>query len=676
MLLVIAPTPTKIFHFFARFSATPLLLSIIFVSDDNKQEDTTMAAATTTNVLVSAAWLLSASPVATLAFSGVSIQSQVTRRSSVLHVGGSYLDSLSSPSSFTTPPPNGGARTTGAPGNAVFTGMGARDEFVVGVLGDLHIDPRKMDDYDIGRQHWDKIFGEARAAGISTALVSLGDLGESKNCDHNPNNPSELFAGTTACHMLAAQYLNSVHPGGYQVVGGNHDLEGIDEFLTDKENLDLFLRAHNKPHPQFLQYVTDKTLIVGLTSTLFRDAKYTSHEVTIDQEQIDWFEDVVKTHPASEGWRIFVFTHAPPNGSGLRVLQENHVVNGCCWLNHSNEEQCQKFINLVREHRCIKAWFSGHFHLGQDYQDSITFPTVDPREGPYPNRGSCVFAQTSVMRSGTSRDGRQQSRIIRGSDQGFEICAMDHAIGGALRVDATISYTDCNHEVGVYAHEDITKRGDQFFKVYAPCAGDQYHPPDENLVQYNEDGELRIDAPATKDSVAWWYMACGRVLGLLKGMMIEYDRSTLAPLGLVVGPDELIGKRIAVIDSGIEGCPIDEDTIGMEGADCVDTDGREQSLMLIGEDGSIVVIQPNEDGSYWRKIVRNKMIREREKRREKAAKEYAKLTQSQLQPQFSYAAASTNADNVNVVSSWGPYQSYVGTAKKTGVVGLTIPSKV
>lgn len=107
-----------------------------------------------------------------------------------------------------------------------------------------------------------------------------------------------------------------------------------------------------------------------------------------------WFEEVVTTHPSAEGWKIFVFTHAPPNGSGLRVLQENHVVNGCCWLNHSNEKKCSKFIELVREHRCIKAWFSGHFHLGQDYQDSITFPTIDPKDGPYPNRGSCVFVQT------------------------------------------------------------------------------------------------------------------------------------------------------------------------------------------------------------------------------------------------------------------------------------------
>ena len=77
-------------------------------------------------------------------------------------------------------------------------------------------------------------------------------------------------------------------------------------------------------------------------------------------------------------------------GSGLRVLQENHVVNGCCWLNHSGGSSTRKFIEIVRANSCIKAWFSGHFHLGQDYQDSITFPAGN-------NRGSCVFAQTSVM---------------------------------------------------------------------------------------------------------------------------------------------------------------------------------------------------------------------------------------------------------------------------------------
>merc|ERR1719203_841199 len=359
------------------------------------------------------------------------------------------------------------------------------DEYVVAVLGDLHIDPRKPEDYEAGRSHFLPIFDEAKSDGKGVSVVSLGDLGESKNCDHNPLSDSELFAGTTQCHEMAAEFLGSFGVP-YDVVGGNHDLEGLDEFETDAENLELYLRAHKKETPQFCREVADKTLLVGMGSTLFRDAVYTSHEVTIDQAQIDWFEDLVRTHPAEDGWKVFVFTHAPPNGSGLRVLQENHVVNGCCWLNHSDDKKCRNFIELVREHRCVKAWFSGHFHLGQDYQDSITFPTIPKEVGPYPNRGSCIFAQTSVMRSGTSRDGRQQSRLLRGSAEKFEICTVDHRTG-AVRLDATITYTDTNHEVGVYAHEHAElKENDNFIKVYSPSEGDECY------VSYDDDS-LDID---------------------------------------------------------------------------------------------------------------------------------------------------------------------------------------
>mmetsp|Transcript_31627 Transcript_31627/g.65014 ORF Transcript_31627/g.65014 Transcript_31627/m.65014 type:complete len:578 (-) Transcript_31627:315-2048(-) len=544
------------------------------------------------------------------------------------------------------------------------TTLRASDEFVVGVLGDLHMDPRKMEDYGVGRSHFLPIFEEANSKHGNVALVSLGDLGESKSV--RPEETSELFAGTTECHEMAAEFLSSFGVP-YDVVGGNHDLEGLDEFETDRDNLEMYLRVHNKETPNFCTEIADKTLLVGMGSTVFRDAVYTSHEVTIDQQQIDWFEKLVKDHPAEDGWKVFVFTHAPPNGSGLRVLQENHVVNGCCWLNHSNEKQCKKFIELVREHRCIKAWFSGHFHLGQDYQDSITFPTIDPKDGPYPNRGSCVFAQTSVMRAGTSRDGRQQSRLIRGNKDGFEICTVDHQKDGKIRLDATITYRGDSNEVGVYAHEDEAYDHDSYFKVYAPSAGDKLHPPDDGFRRYNSDGNIEpFDVEA--DTVAWWYMSCGRALGMLNGNLIEYDSSTLAPLGLVVGADELVGKKIGVINSGLDAdtCQLlfDEEE-GMEGADCAALAGdlREQAVVLLDKKtGQVTVVQPNEDGSYWRKIVRNKMVRMKEVRRIKAAKQWAAELMG------------VDEAEANVVSSWGPYTTTSGTAKKTSVPGLTAPS--
>ena len=316
-------------------------------------------------------------------------------------------------------------------------------------------------------------------------------MGESKSVDET----KELFAGTSRCLQLAKNYLEGFDCK-HDVVGGNHDLEGIDEFPTDEANLQSFLSILKKDAPYFCHEVAEKTLLVGIGSTVFRDAQYTSHEVYIDEPQVEWFEKTVKDHPADQGWKIFVFSHAPPMGSGLRVLQENHVVNGCCWLNHSSKNTA-RFIEIVRKNPSIKAWFSGHFHLGQDYQDSITFP-----EGN--KRGTCVFAQTAVMSKKSSRDGRQQSRLIRGNKNGFTISTIDHAKNGKERLDATISFDDESHESIVFAHESEDYDHDKWFSAYTPEEEDGCYI-DDKIQGLSEAGKEGV--------VCWWHMACGRVLG-------------------------------------------------------------------------------------------------------------------------------------------------------------------
>jgi len=501
------------------------------------------------------------------------------------------------------------------------------DEYTVAILGDLHLDPRFMDDHIEGREHFLKILDDGKRP--NSCVVSLGDLGESKAVFPDT---SELFAGTTGCFKLAREFLDGFKLP-FEVVGGNHDLEGIDEFPTDGLNMQAYLNILGKPTPQFLREIAPKTLLVGLGSVLFRDAVYTSHEVVIDPEQIKWFENIASTHKVEDGWRIFVFSHAPPMGSGLRVLQENHVVNGCCWLNHSGGESTRKFIEIVRQNPCIKGWFSGHFHLGQDYQDSITLPQGN-------NRGSCVFAQTSVMSRKSTRDSRRQSRLLRGNKDGFQICTVNHLKNGEERVDLTVTYSNDHKDVAVDNHDHEDYDHDKFFSAYSPREEDGC---------YIEDPES-FDI---KDSVCWWHMACGRVLGKHNGMLLEYDPSTLAPLGLVVGKDELADRQIAILDSGLE-C---KDACGLEKSKL---ENREQAVVLYteGSDENITVIHPNEDGSYWRKIVRNKVVRMREKRREKAAaafiKENLKLPEE---------------TKVKVKNSWGPYISTDGTAKKTSVPG-------
>ena len=225
------------------------------------------------------------------------------------------------------------------------------------------VDPRDLDHTMEGREHM--------KAHNPDFVVSLGDLGESKDCTES----KQLYAGTTPCFKLVRDYFDGFGVP-FDVVGGNHDLEGIDEFNTDAENLEAYLHHLGKDTPQFCHEIAPKTLLVGLGSTKFRDATYTSHEVFVDAEQVKWFEELVASKPAEEGWSIFCFSHAPIIGSGVRVLQENHVVNGCCWLNHNGGPGAapQNFIDIVRRSPQIKGWFNGHFHLSHDYEDSITFP--------------------------------------------------------------------------------------------------------------------------------------------------------------------------------------------------------------------------------------------------------------------------------------------------------------
>ena len=144
------------------------------------------------------------------------------------------------------------------------------------------------------------------------------------------------------------------------------------------------------------------------------------------------------------------------------------------------------------------------------------------------------------------------------------------------------------------------------------------------------------------------------MLGVHDGMVIEYDPTTLAPLGMVVSKDELHGRKVAVIDSGLkqEQCDVFED-----GAECVDQSSREQALILYDDNHDVTVVQPNEDGSYWRKIVRNKMVRMKESRRVKAAKVWM--------------AELVGEENVgSVLSSWGPYTSTIGQVYKKNDLSL------
>ena len=202
-------------------------------------------------------------------------------------------------------------------------------------------------------------------------------------------------------------------------------------------------------------------------------------------------------------------------------------------------------------------------------------------------------------------------------------------------------------------HDDAAYEHDNYFKVYQPTEGDRQYVCG---AETDELCSITDNEPVTLETKNWWRLSSGRVLGVLNGMLLEYDTSTLAPLGLVLTKEELLGKSITVVDSGIEDCYLDDisDQPGMEGAECVDgIQEREQAVLVHDlETNKITVVQPNEDGSYWRKIVRNKIARMKEKRREQAAVLYA----------LEHIGLEEGEAKKYIESTWGPYTTTSGNA--------------
>lgn len=424
------------------------------------------------------------------------------------------------------------------------------------------------------------IAGDTRAH-----VVSVGDLGD-KHVGMVYPDGTVGRAGSVACFSHARDYLEGFGAP-FDLITGNHDLEDMDNFASDEENLRAWLDAFGKDAPQFSRVVADKTLLVGLSTTRFRDSPFSSHEVFVDDLQLDWFERTLEAHPASQGWRVLVFTHAPPMGSGVRALQGVHIRNGCAWLNHTADERRRRFfLRMVRKHACIKLWASGHFHLSHDYDDAIGWREAEDGTA----LDHCVFVQLGVIGDSSQRDGRRQTRLVRGFEDRLEIWSVNHHERGRERLDAVYRFDggdgDGAARLEFHGTEDhIQPGGEKWFSARTP------RPDDGCYVDVSaEDGGVGL---AAEDRVCWWHMEDGAVLGVHDGMLIEYDSETLSPLGVVV--EDLRDRQVVVA-------------------------GKGEALLLVADDGSRPdVVHPNEDGSWWRKLQKNKLFREKCKQREKLA---------------------------------------------------------
>ncbi|KAK9826404.1 hypothetical protein WJX81_000388 [Elliptochloris bilobata] len=250
---------------------------------------------------------------------------------------------------------------------------------------------------------------EDAGAPPASRVVQLGDLG---GYEHSP--------GSRECFSVAAEFLAGFGPVPRALVVGNHDLEGA-EFESDSENLAAWVEAFGQRH--FWAAELGPLVCLGLSTVRFRSNEFSVHEVHIDEEQMQFLEAAMA---AAAGRPVAMFTHAPPLGSGLKVLQEVHVKNRCAWLNHSSKAGA--FISLVHRYPNIRLWFSGHFHLSHNYADSIAVA------------GHCAFVQTGVI-GDCNRDGFRHSRVLKGDAGGYRLYTLDHDLG-TLRLDLQAGWAD------------------------------------------------------------------------------------------------------------------------------------------------------------------------------------------------------------------------------------------
>lgn len=423
------------------------------------------------------------------------------------------------------------------------------------VLGDLHLEPKQMGLFHAAQGHLrtamrDEATGEVSA---NARVVQLGDLGHSKHA-----------SGSRACFQYARDYMEAFGLP-YALILGNHDLEG-DEFATDQDNLAAWEQVFGQPH--YWAADLGHARLVGLSTTRYRSNENSHHEVYISDEQLAWLERQLQEYPDRP---FIVLTHAPPMGCGLKVIQELHVKNRCAWLNHSANPRA--FVDLVGRHPGrIKLWFSGHFHLSQNYPDSIS--TV----------GSTAFVQVGVIGE-CNRDGNRQSRLVRGDAHGYQLFSVDHDTG-AVRLDLAAAWADPSAPVPVTPEDQL---------LCDPDAGWLCSQLDCKVGD-NVDGYL-----------TWFPVGDKTILALQAGgLLVEYDMSTAAPYGLVTRVPEDCAVQLV----GADGLPASRD----DGSDVAE-------VRIIEADGSLREALPrNSSGCFFRVYQPNKWrLKQQQKQQEAAA---------------------------------------------------------
>ncbi|KAG1676127.1 hypothetical protein FOA52_004967 [Chlamydomonas sp. UWO 241] len=330
-------------------------------------------------------------------------------------------------------------------------------------------------------------------------------------------------------------------------------LEGA-EFEDDAENLAAWHGVFGQQH--YWSADLGHAVAIGLSTVRHRSNAFSHHEVYIDDEQVAWLEQTLTEHKDRP---VVVFTHAPPIGCGLRVIQNVHVKNRCAWLCHSDRPE--RFIQMVEAHPNVKLWFSGHFHLSHNYPDSISVV------------GGTAFIQTGVIGE-CNRDGQRHSRFLSVTKDGYEVHTVDHDTG-EMRPDLESGWGPRDVPVPIPLSEDEL--------LCDPSAG---------WLCSKIDGQADTECDFTdNDFIKWLPVGSKSILALQDDMLVEYDVALRSPVGVVTKvPD---GSRVLLWDSA------EQLSTSPDGSDV-------HAVVVTNVNKVPEVFTRNAQGGFWRTYQPNK----------------------------------------------------------------------
>lgn len=255
--------------------------------------------------------------------------------------------------------------------------------------------------------------------------VSMGDMGASGKTGSEE--------GMRACARLLEQLGCRVIP-----LLGNHDVEyrPDDPFIRTP---DIWYRTvfHREDPWELLDFGNVMLLCLSVVRQP-EETLVTQHALYASDAQYGFALRALKEHPDKP---FILLSHSPMAGSGLRNCPYVHGAATDTYMDQSFEPL--RWKELIRQFPSIRLWGSAHFHMGHDYESSVTF-----RDN--------VFHVSGGVLTSCSRDGDLQTRILDVEDGRIQVLTYDHNTH-ALTPDLRIPLDPALPAEGHYAEPAVNE---------------------------------------------------------------------------------------------------------------------------------------------------------------------------------------------------------------------------